>query len=410
MQQYVFSVGRPDFGNTSVADLHRRGYKAGLLYDPKSHTERPTGFDEIIDIDFDDLDASMHTLEPWRGRIAGLLCTYENYLLAKSRIGSYLDVPGLNMEAAKRCTDKALMRQAFAEYDPSITPLFATIQDEQTALEFAERVGYPVIIKPTNLVKSLLVLRCNSPEELKENVRYASREITALYQKYRIFDREPRLIIEQFITGRMYSVAAFVDANGSAQLCPGITALTTAQSLGRDDNYLYCRSLPATTDAALAAELERVSTAGVAALGLTSSPAHIELIASENAVKLVEIGARIGGYRPRMYQASYGLDLIGFEIDTALGLPISPSSRHLAYTAVFELFPSRDGAFTKITGDSGVEAIASYYSLKVTSGEKIGLAKHGFKAALVIIISSPDRETFIRNCQMVDTLSVEVAS
>lgn len=407
---YIFSVGKPDFGAGSVERIHRLGFKAGLLLDTAINNPATDGYDMVVPIDFSQLDQELESLEHLRHNVAGLLCTYENYIISKAKLGEYFHVPALTVRSAHLATDKALMRRAFEAYDPSITPAYELIESEDYAVEFAERTGFPVIIKPTNLVKSLLVIRSDTVQELRRNVRYAQAEIGKLYEKYHIYDREPQLIIEQFIVGPMYSIAAFVDAAGHPHFAPGIVSLVSAQAHGRDDNYLYSRMLPAEVEEPFKKELYRVARAGIAALAFTSSPAHIELIQGPGGVKLVEIGARTGGYRPRMYRTSYGIDLEQTEIDVALARPVDLAKPSRAYTAVYELFPLTEGRFESVAGQS-VELIdkAAYYALKVKVGQEVGPAKNGFKASLIIIISSADQVEFDRLCGMVDTVSIEVS-
>lgn len=408
---YIFSVGKPDLGAKSVELIHQFGYKAGLFLDTSVKTTVADKYDLVIDIDFATLPTELARLTSLRGNVAGLLATYENYILSRATLGKFFAIPTLSEASARYCTDKALMRQAFLDYNPTITPQFSTIQTINQALEFARTVGFPVIIKPTNLVKSLLVIRCNSEDELKKYVAYAQREVADLYTKYRIFDREPQLIIEEFIQGPMYSIAAFIDKEGEPFTCPGITELEAAQTRGVDDNYLYRRSLPAQLDKKLESELLQVAREGIAALELRSSPAHIELINGPEGVKLIEIGARVGGYRPRMYQKSYGLDLTALEIQTACDLLLDREANHVAYTAVFELFPATTGAFVQVSGTEELPIDRlEYYSEKATVGQRIGPAKDGYKAALVIIVSHPDRKEFDEMVRAIDTLSIEVTS
>lgn len=408
-ESYIFTIGKPDFGAGSIEHIHALGLKAGLLLDKTIKNPKTDGYDIVVPIDFDQLENELVKLADVRTKVVGLLCTYENYILSKAKLGEYFNVPAISEQAARYSTDKALMRRAFEAYDTSITPAYAAISNEQDALAFAEQAGFPVIIKPTNLVKSLLVIRCDSADELVQNVRYAQSEIGRLYEKYHIFDRQPQLIIEQFITGPMYSIAAYVDAAGEPHFAPGVVSLISAQALGRDDNYLYRRQLPAVIEPALEKELFRVAYAGVKALGLSSSAAHIELIAGPIGVKLVEIGARTGGYRPRMYKRSYGIDLVETEIALALNHPMQMLNELKTFTAVYELFPSTEGKFAGISGQSNelLEQV-DYYSLKVEPGQLIGPAKNGYKASLVIIISHPDAAEFDRLSTAIDALSIEV--
>jgi len=409
MNSYIFIVGKSDSLGASAESIRRLGYKVGIFQDKNTSLKQPDIFDRIILVDFTNLEKEIRTFSFEDSPVAGLLCTYENYIVAKSQIGLYLNLPVASVQSAEMSTDKYLMRQAFMRANTSITPRFARVTTADEALAFATATSFPLILKPANLVKSLLVLRCNDRAELLENFAYAQTTIAELYRKYNVHSREPQLVLEEFINGKICSVEAFVDHDGKAHFCEGIVSLTTAQEHGADDNYLYSRRLPLELDAALKDKLFEVSAIGVKALDMRSTAAHIELIYDENSVKIVEIGARIGGYRPRMYSYSYGINMIEQEVRLAIGQLPKLSGTFKNFSAVYELFPTREGMFSSIGGHINQEEYA-YYNVKPKPGQTIGPAKQGYKASAVVIVTHHDRQRFDELCQQVDTLTVEVAS
>lgn len=405
---YVFCVGQPGHGKKIIASIRKSGYKAGLLMDIKKPCKYATEFDRVIKCDFSDMPKNLQVIDSANLSIVGLLCTYENYIVAKSQIAHHLGVPSLSETSAAACTDKVLMRAAFSRYNHSITPEFQEVQHYVEAVNFCSKYGFPVILKPANLVKSLLVLRCDTPEELTRNYKKISNEITGLYRKYSIFNRQPKIIIEEFMQGEMFSVAAFVDKSGEIHFCNDVTRLITAQSIRRSDNYLFCRSLPSGLTDELQAELYRITKAGVQALGMTSSPVHAELIIdSKGRARIVEIGARIGGYRTRMYALSYGVDLTAAEIALAVGERPSLDGALQKYTAVFEIFPKTTGRFRAIQG-LPPKTNFYYYSLKVSPGDIAGTASDGYKAACIIIVSTDNKDTYNKTTALVEAIEIEV--
>lgn len=404
---YIYIVGQPDPQSDSLATIRSLGYKTGILIDSKLTLKNPNDYDRVVTVTYDKLDQELIRLETLNLSIAGLLCTYENYIVAKAKLGEYFHVPAPSLLAAQLATDKSLMRQAFLSADRSISPDFSTIDSLDEALQFATKHPYPLIIKPTNLVKSLLVLRCNTETELIENFTYAKATIQSLYDKYHIYDRAPQLIIEEFIVGKQYSIAAFVDADGTPHFCDGIVALTNAQDINVSDNYLYRRALPIEFDETLTKEMFAVAQKGIQALQMQSVPAHVELMYSEKGVKIIEIGARIGGYRPRMYRYSYGLNLAEQEIRLALGRTPDLTGTFDKFCAVYELFPQSEGTFSHISGEENTNAFA-YYRITAKPGGKVGPAKNGYKATTIIIVAEQSKRAFDMLCQKVDRLKVEV--
>ncbi|MDB5161865.1 MAG: hypothetical protein JWM52_373 [Candidatus Saccharibacteria bacterium] len=405
---YIYIVGQPDPSSDVLEIIHRLGYKTGILIDSKLTLKNPEEYDRVEVVEYDNLDAEILRLETLGLSIAGLLCTYENYIVAKAKLGEHFNVPAPSLLSAKLATDKSLMRRAFLDANRSISPDFTTADSLDDVLDFAREHAYPLILKPTNLVKSLLVLRCNDEAELIENFTYAQETIQSLYEKYHIYERAPQLIVEEFIVGKQCSIAAFVDADGMPHFCDGIVALTNAQDINVSDNYLYRRGLPEEFGDELSKEMFDVAERGIRALQMRSVPAHVELMYGENGVKIIEIGARIGGYRPRMYKYSYGLNLTEQEIRLALGQTPELKGRFQNYCAVYELFPETEGSFTQIAGEENTDTY-TYYRVTAKPGRQVGPAKNGYKASAIVIVVNDNRETFDASCASVDKLKVEVA-
>lgn len=402
----IYFVGKPYPKAAELRKIQRLGYRLGLLLDKNATTKNGLYFDDIIPLDFSMLSNLARQI-PHDLPASGLICTYENYIAAKAVIAEYLKLPSTSLASALASTDKFLMRQAFSRISPSISPKYALVNSLQEARGAGKKLGYPLILKPTNLVKSLLVLKCQDEASLLQNFVYAKGRIADLYAKYGVYGREPQIIVEEFMPGKLCSVAAFVDHRGKVNFCAGIATLTTAQEIGVDDNYLYARALPAKLSENLTQKIFAAAEKGIKALGMKSTPAHVELIYNKGSVKIIEIGARIGGYRPLMYRQSYGLDLLKAEINLAMGTRPDLAGEFNTYSGVFELFPAEKGAFASLSG-VGVAGLLDRISLKAKPGQAVGPAKDGYKATAVVFASNPDIKTFESLCEEVKKLGVKL--
>lgn len=408
--KWIYFVGKPYPQPRALAKLRADGYRIGVFLDTSIKTPRSVAsgaYDNIILTDFSSDESLLSSIGTAPSGIAGLVCTYENYIVAKAKLGQHLGTPTQSVRSAQMCTDKKLMRQAFSAYASEITPQFRLVSSVQELQQASSKLTFPLVIKPTNLTKSLLVLRCDNEQQLVDNFRYAQERITGLYRQLNIHDRQPQLIVEEFMAGDLYSIAAFVDEVGEPHFCDGVVSLQTAQSIGYDDSFLYSRRLPAELPQPQRRAVFDAAKKGIAALGMTSTPAHVELVSTDAGVKIIEIGARIGGYRPRMYSLSYGTDLIQQEISLALGQPPNVQGKFSAYSAVFELFPKTEGEFVYI--DHRVDTSKfTYYTIKAKPQQTIGPARLGYKAAGIIIVSHNNQQQFNRLCEMVDSMQVRV--
>lgn len=406
-KQIIYIVGRPNDRADILSAIHKYGYGLGVLLDKNNKLTNPGIYDRVIEVDFNDIDNEIQRLSNIDLNAIGLIATYENYIVAKSQIAEHFGLHAPSVKSAYATTDKLAMRQAFMDFDQSITPNFSNVSSLDECLIFVEKHGYPVMLKPTNLVKSLLVLKCESEAELVSNYSYASKNIHKLYEKYNIYDKEPALIIEEFVTGKQCSIAAFLDEYGNVNFCDSVVGLTTAQDIGINDNYIYKRLLPIELDQILMEKLFHTARMGLAALNLRSIPAHIELMYNSNEVKLIEIGARIGGYRPRMYANVYGLDLNDQEIRLAIGKQVDLKAKQRAFCAVYELFPEVVGKFEGLENDVVPSSIA-YHRITIEENEEIGPSQNGYKAAAIVIVSEQSESVFNEKCQLVEKITVKI--
>lgn len=391
-----------------MESLNAQGYRLNLLHNtakkPSKHTKL---FDNVIDIDFssEKTFASDITNKLLGCPVDGLLCAYENYIIYRSIAADILGLPAPGLTAARASTDKYEMRSLFARHNPALNPRFCRVTSEAELLEFSRSAGYPIILKPTNLVKSLLVSRCDDEASLISAYQKTVRQIAALYRSMGITNRQPGIIAEQFISGKMCSVAAFVDKAGVAHMCDGIAELVTAQAIGYDDNFLYSRTLSTGLDEKTKAALFHTAQEGITALGLSSTPAHVELIYQGSSVKIVEIGARIGGYRPFLYEQSYGIDLVAQEVKLALSEHPEVKGTFSNHSAMFELFPRVGGVFRELRGAKNDDQYA-YINHAAHRGDQIGRAEDGHKATAIIGIVESEKALFDKKCQEVSTIEV----
>lgn len=408
MPSTLYFVGKPYPIQDASATFARLGLRIGLIQDKNCPVAHPNDFAVIHQSDFSRPDQIVATLGSKLQDAAGLLCSYENYIVATAVMAEQLGLPGQSVESARLCTDKVRMRDAFWRYNPGITPGFVEVGLDADVLAVTNHLQFPVVIKPASLVKSLFVVRCNNPSDLQLQYANLASQIHHLYQTQQVYDHEPRILVEEYMPGQLCSVAAFVDHTGTPHFCDGIAKLVNATEKGFDDNFLYARVLPDDVSPKLRANIFAVARAGVAALGITSTPAHIELIHDGHTARIVEIGARIGGYRPRMYQLSYGIDLIEQEAQLALGKQPDLRGTFAGYTGVFELFPHHAGTLQTITGLDSPQEFA-YVSKRAQPGNKVGPAKQGYRAASFIIATAPTHEQFVKIQDTIDAMQVVVS-
>ena len=184
----------------------------------------------------------------------------------------------------------------------------------------------------------------------------------------------------------------------------------TGYDIGYNDNFHYSRIIPSSLSKEAVQNLKEVAVLGVEALGIRSSAAHIEIIVNEQGARIVEIGARNGGYRERMHLMAHGIDIYGALINTVTGreIDIKPEMHHCS--SVLELFPKQKGSYKELRNQAELEALKSFYSLsiKYKPGEICGKSSDGFKAVAVIVLSNSNKQIFDENLAFIKkNVSVE---
>lgn len=339
------------------------------------------------------LDAvdALHAKKP----IHGVLVIYERFIGDASAIADHLGLPGLPHEAAKACTDKFVMRQKFSAAPQKISPDFAVVTSQEGVRAFAEAHDFPLILKPANLSKSLLVSKATSLDELLQNYAKTMRNINAVYAKYAP-GVTPKLLIEEFMEGPVHSVDAFVDSNGEPHVLDAVVDYQTGYDIGFDDNFHYSRLLPSALPDETIARIREVASIGCKALGMKNSPAHIEIILTVDGPRIVEIGARNGGYRDRMHSMANGIDIEANAIRLSLGQQPQVTATKTEPVGVFELFPKTPGIFTGIANEDRLRELPSlhYLSIPAKIGAFVGSSSDGYKMCAVVMLHHADQATF----------------
>lgn len=350
-----------------------------------------------------DTVSKLHTQKP----INGLITTYENYISSAALITKHLGLPGMSQNATVACTDKEYMRELFAKTPTKISPDFAVITSENDVHHFAQSHSFPLIIKPANLSKSLLVTKSTSLDELIANYQKTNKQIDGIYKKYAP-GQTPKLLIEEFMEGPIFSVDAFIDASGEPHVLENVVDYQTGYDIGYDDNFHYSRLLPSRLQPEEIKSIREIAAIGCRALGMTSSPAHIEIIYTKDGPRIVEIGARNGGYRERMHWLANGIDITANAIALSLNRPLDLVPKKNDSVGVFELFPKVPGIFQGLEDEEQLRKLPSfnYLSIKAKANTFVGKAGDGYKMCAVTILHNSNVAQFNRDVNSMEKYAV----
>lgn len=337
-----------------------------------------------------------------RFKVDGIITTYEKYVTPAAFIAKELKLPGIPLSAAAACTDKEIMRQLFSNAHIKISPDYQVVSSLQDLLHFAKNHTYPLIIKPANLAKSLLVTKNHNESELIANFNKTIATIDKVYSKYAP-NRMPKILIEEFMEGSIHSVDAFVDSAGMPHVLNQVVDYQTGYDIGYNDNFHYSRLLPSRLSKSDIEAIRETAKIGCMALGMKNTPAHIEIILTHEGPMIVEIGARNGGYRERMHHLANGIDITKNAINLALNENLDLKATKNDYCAVLELFPNVPGIFTGIANEDSIHKLSSleYFAIKQNFGSFVGKSSDGYKMCAIIILYSQNESQFNQDLRYV---------
>lgn len=275
---------------------------------------------------------------PWVHRLEA---TVEAHILSASRVRELTGIPGLSARNAVLCRDKPTMKEFLREHGVATAQsLGADTLDEARA--FAERVGYPLIVKPRAGAGAQGTSRVDNHEQLAA----AAREFN--------LGRGGSCAIEEFIEGHegfydTLSIDSHVHLEFVTHYYPGVLEAMRHRNVSP---YFI------TSNRVNSPGYDEVRAMGrkvIASMGLGTTPTHMEWFFGPKGLKFSEIGARPPGVGTwDLYCAANGFDLYRqWAMAVVHGKLDQQPSRQFA-AAMIALRPDRDG---RIAGYSGFDEV-----------------------------------------------------
>jgi len=386
-------------------------YRIMLLWD--SRIEDINGkmknpeIDLAIDCDFSDSEAVEKALAPYKENILAITCRSEKYMSRFIDIipsVPYLKTP--TIESLLSASDKYEMRKKMKAYEPTITPKFTLVKEntEEERERVIKKIGFPMIIKPTNLAGSLFVAICYHEEELEKTLKLIIKNIQKAYDND---DRPevPKIIAEEYMEGDLYSIDSYVDEKGIITHCPMVKQLT-AKKIGRDDFYNYLQITPTPLKTATVGRAEMAAENAVMALGIKNATTHTELMKIDDEWKVVEVGARAGGFRPILHKLSCDIDHDMNDLLVRMGKKVVMPKKCKGFACTLKWFAKDEGKITEMKGLKKIEQLESFYSIDVNKkiGDKSVFARYGGRSVFNLFLYNSDHSKLLADIRRVEQL------
>ncbi len=273
-----------------------------------------------------------------------LEATIEAHILPVAQVREATNIPGTSVRTAWLCRDKPSMKEALRQAGvPTAASIAAGTADEVYA--FADRVGFPLILKPRAAAGALDTVKVDSREELTGVLGHVGSAAS--------------IAVEEFVEGHegfydTLSIDGQIVHDFACHYYPNVLDAMRARWIS--PQFITTNRVDNAPDYAAVREMGgRVN----AALGIGTSATHMEWFFGPKGLRFSEIGCRPPGVGAwDLYSAANDMDLYREWAHAIVhGTPSQHASR--AYSAgIIALRPDRDGT---ISGYSGLDEIQERY-------------------------------------------------
>jgi len=224
-------------------------------------------------------------------------------MLTVNYVAEKLGLPGNSMECTEISTNKYAMRKAFQKAGVPV-PGFREA-DQTTKPEALTDLKLPVIVKPTDRSGSRGITKVTEWEQLADALQ-ASVENSF----------EKKAIIEEYLNGPEYSCEC-ISFRGTHHFLAVTKKYTTGEPHFIETGHLE----PAPLSEEQREAIKKAVFAGLDALKVENGASHTEFKLEGNEVRIIEIGARMGGdcIGSDLVELSTGYDFVRMVIEVASG-------------------------------------------------------------------------------------------
>lgn len=302
-------------------------------------------------------------------------------------INDKLGLAGIGEQVARRATNKALMRKAFADYGASSPRSYETFNVDEAWCLFCGFMGN-AILKPS---------RNSGSRGIAKITKQISRENFELaYAISYENSRDKSVLIEDFIEGPEFSIEVLVYDN-----IINILTITDKLTTGAPHFVELGHSQPTQIPEDLQYLVRQTVTDGVRALGLNNCAAHAEVKIQDGKVYIMEIGARLGGdfITTNLTPLSTGIDMVAGAINIALGHEPNLAPLHTPQGSCIRYITPKPGIIKSINMVEDVPAYVKDYEVYWHVGDTVSEICSSLDRSGHVIVIGKDAKEAINNAE-----------
>jgi len=253
---------------------------------------------------------AVHRAEP----VTAVVGMTDTVMSEAAEIGAALGVRAQPAILVRTIHDKVALRRYLNAHGLGPVP-FAEANGEADVLDFGDRYGWPVVMKPTRGSGSAGVTRVTGPDQVSDAFAFA-RAPHAL--------TSGEALVEACLSGPLLGVEAFSE-EGEHEI---ITVFE--EYVAHPRPYLMTIVAPATVSSAVRRDTADLVRRVLDEIGVRDGPSHWEVIATAAGPRIVEGHLRESGDRiSRLLQLTTGVDIHELWARQLLGQQVLPRLRRL---------------------------------------------------------------------------------
>jgi hypothetical protein len=180
----------------------------------------------------------------------------------------------------------------------------------------------------------------------------------------------------------------------------------TGRSIGHDDFYNHLQITPTKLKKSTTDRANRVTEKAIHALGLRSTITHTELVKIDDEWKVVEIGARMGGFRHVLHQLSCDID--HSLNDILIRIPRKPKvpKKCKGYACAMKWFADKEGTIVEMKVIKKIEQLESFHKLNVKKkiGDRAVFARNGGRSVFDLLMYNADNSKLLADIRRVEKM------
>ncbi|MFI1966483.1 ATP-grasp domain-containing protein [Streptomyces pathocidini] len=311
---------------------------------------------------------------------AGVLTWDETLLRTAAEVAERLGLPHMTPEAVRGCRDKLTTRRLLGAAGVG-SAAFVHAHTRGEALEAADRLGYPVVVKPRALAGSIGVTLASDPAELAHAFDQAAGST------FPGIEGLAGVIVEEYLDGPELSVDCAV-FDGEVRVVN-----VARKRIGFAPYFEEIGHLVAPwRDEPWAGDVESVTARAHEVLGIYTGLTHTELRLTAAGPRIVEVNGRLGGdFIPLLGRLATGVDSVAAAADIALGrAPALEPDRERCAEVRF-VYPDQDGTVTSLdtTAAEAVPGVERVVPL-AAPGSELRLPPRGIVPRLAAVVAVGD--------------------